>query len=191
ASGHRAQVASDPPGAFLFADSNDFAFQSETADEFAVRATGGVRFVTAIDEHGDPITGITSSAGSGAWSTLSDRATKADIFPVDREQILASLANLPISTWRYMGQDSSIQHIGLMAQDFYASFGLGEDERHISTVDADGVSLAAIQELYSIVNGQEAKINTLEAQAKTMQTALILCGCVLIMLLWKNIPKHI
>jgi trimeric autotransporter adhesin len=32
-----------------------------------------------------------------------------------------------------------------MAQDFHAAFDLGTDERHIATVDADGVALAAIQ----------------------------------------------
>jgi len=35
-----------------------------------------------------------------------------------------------------------------MAQDFYAAFGLGTDERHIGTVDADGAALAAIQGLH-------------------------------------------
>ena len=34
-----------------------------------------------------------------------------------------------------------------MAQDFRAAFGLGESERTITTVDADGVALAAIQGL--------------------------------------------
>jgi DNA-binding FadR family transcriptional regulator len=34
-----------------------------------------------------------------------------------------------------------------MAQDFRAAFGLGDNERTIATVDADGVALAAIQGL--------------------------------------------
>jgi hypothetical protein len=34
-----------------------------------------------------------------------------------------------------------------MAQDFHEAFGVGRDERHITTVDADGVALAAIQGL--------------------------------------------
>jgi hypothetical protein len=34
-----------------------------------------------------------------------------------------------------------------MAQDFHAAFGLGADDKHIATVDADGVALAAIQGL--------------------------------------------
>jgi len=35
-----------------------------------------------------------------------------------------------------------------MAQDLRAAFGLGKDEKHISTVDSEGVVLAAIQVLY-------------------------------------------
>ena len=38
-----------------------------------------------------------------------------------------------------------------MAEDFYAAFGHGPSERSISTVDADGVALAAIQGLYELV----------------------------------------
>ena len=35
-----------------------------------------------------------------------------------------------------------------MAQDFYSLFGLGKDNKSISTIDASGIALAAIQELY-------------------------------------------
>jgi hypothetical protein len=35
-----------------------------------------------------------------------------------------------------------------MAQDFHRLFGLGEDERYINMIDASGIALAAIQELY-------------------------------------------
>ena len=41
-------------GSFSFADSNKFIFSSSAANEFAVRAIGGVRFVTAIDGAGLP-----------------------------------------------------------------------------------------------------------------------------------------
>ena len=62
--------------------------------------------------------------------------------------MLARIAALPISTWSYKAQDESIRHLGPMAQDMYAAFGLGEDDRHITTIDADGIALAAIQGLY-------------------------------------------
>jgi hypothetical protein len=68
------------------------------------------------------------------------------------------ISELPISTWNYTGQDPSIRHIGPTAQDFNLAFGVGEDERHISTVDSDGVALAAIQGLYRLVEQKETQI---------------------------------
>lgn len=44
-----------------------------------------------------------------------------------------------------------------MAQDFHAAFGLGSDDKGISTVDADGVALAAIQGLNSKVEVSSQK----------------------------------
>jgi hypothetical protein len=58
-----------------------------------------------------------------------------------------------------------------MAQDFYAAFGVGEDDRHISTVDADGVALAAIQGLYQLMQEQNAQIVALEARVAALEQA--------------------
>jgi trimeric autotransporter adhesin len=52
----------------------------------------------------------------------------------------------PSRRWNFK-QDANSPHIGPMAQDFYAAFGVGPDDKHIATVDADGVALAAIQGL--------------------------------------------
>jgi hypothetical protein len=41
-------------GAFVWADSSNFDFNSAAKNEFAVRCTGGARFVTAIDPSGNP-----------------------------------------------------------------------------------------------------------------------------------------
>jgi predicted nucleic acid-binding Zn-ribbon protein len=35
-----------------------------------------------------------------------------------------------------------------MAQDFRAAFGLGDDDKHISSLDEDGIALAAIKALH-------------------------------------------
>jgi hypothetical protein len=171
ASGSHAKVDAAHDGAFLYADSNDFSFHSAAADEFAVRATSGVRLVTAIDDGGAPIAGVELASGSGSWSSLSDREAKANIAPVDENQILTLLAELPISTWNYAGQDPSIRHIGPMAQDFRAAFDLGEDDKHISTVDADGVALAAIQGLHQLVQEKDTQIAALEARVAALEQA--------------------
>jgi hypothetical protein len=172
AAGDQAQVSAEHPGVFLFADSNDSTFRSTAPNEFAARATGGVRFVTAIDGNGAPLAGVRLAAGSGSWETLSDRNAKTSILPVDGRQVLKELVNMPVSTWQYIGQPNNVQHMGPMAQDFYAAFDLGEDEHYINNVDASGVALASIQGLYQIVQEKDAQIAALQAKNADQQAQL-------------------
>lgn len=82
-----------------------------------------------------------------AFNPSSDRNLKENFAAIDQKTVLQRLASLPISTWNFIENDNKTKHMGPMAQDFYAAFGLGADDKHISTVDADGVAFAAIQEL--------------------------------------------
>ena len=82
--------------------------------------------------------------------------------PPTSAAVLDELASLPISTWRYKWDAPDIRHLGPMAQDFAAAFGLGEDERVIDTIDADGVNMAATQALYRRVRALEARVAALE-----------------------------
>jgi trimeric autotransporter adhesin len=145
AAGYRAQV--NHRGAFVWSDSNEFDFPSMNENEFAVRATGGVRFVSALGIGGAPVAGVSLPEGAGSWSSLSDRSAKTGIEPVNCRSLLDSLLDLPLASWSYAAQDPAIRHIGPMAQDFAAAFKIGEDDKHITTIDADGVALAAIQGL--------------------------------------------
>ena len=72
---------------------------------------------------------------------------KTDIRPAETEAVLEGVLALPIAHWRYKTETPEVQHIGPMAQDFKAAFGVGEDDKHIFQIDADGVSFAAIQAL--------------------------------------------
>ncbi len=69
-----------------------------------------------------------------------------------------------MTEWSYIAQGSDIRHMGPMAQDFADAFGLGEDRRHISTVDADGVALAAIKGLNAKVESQQHQIDALQRE---------------------------
>ena len=62
--------------------------------------------------------------------------------------------------------------MGPVAQDFHAAFGLGDSERTISSVDVDGVAMAAIQGLYQVVREREAEIAQLRAQLAELQQQL-------------------
>jgi hypothetical protein len=111
-------------------------------------------------------------AGGGAWATLSDENVKDNFQSVDSLFILEQVVQMPITTWNYETQDPSIRHIGPTAQDFSAAFGLGEDERHISTIDADGVALAAIQGLYQLVQEKDTEIAALEQENEDLRGQL-------------------
>jgi hypothetical protein len=88
---------------------------------------------------------------------LSDRNAKTAVQAVDGREVLKKIASLPLSTWQYKTQDAKFRHMGPMAQDFYAAFQLGESDKGIDTVDADGVALAAIQGLNTLLVESEAK----------------------------------
>jgi trimeric autotransporter adhesin len=149
-------------GAFVWADSSNFDFPSTAANEFSVRATGGARFVSGIDGSGNPNAGVQLASGGGSWSSLSDRAAKRAIEPASGGGVLRKLASVPVSTWSYRAQDNSIRHIGPMAQDFYRAFGVGEDRKHIDSIDADGVALAAIKGLNRKVERLQRKVASLK-----------------------------
>jgi hypothetical protein len=160
AAGFRAQAAH--AGSFVWADSSNFDFFSTANDQFSVRSTGGARFVSGIDASGNPNAGVVLPASGGAWSSLSDRASKRAIKPASGHKVLRKLSSVPVSTWSYRAQDDSIRHIGPMAQDFYRAFGVGEDNKHISSVDADGVAMAAIKGLNRKVERLQRKVASLE-----------------------------
>jgi hypothetical protein len=162
AAGRRAEALHD--GAFVWADSTDADVSSTTSNQFTVRATGGVLFLSAANAPA----GVELAPGSGSWASLSDRNTKENFTAANAREILDKVAALPLASWNYKAQDKSVRHLGPLAQDFRAAFGLGESDRTITTVDADGVALAAIQGLNEKVEAgdqkSEARIQKLEAE---------------------------
>ena len=94
---------------------------------------------------------------NGALFGGSSKYIKQDFIPVDPKLILEKVSALPISTWAYIDKPE-VRHMGPMAQDFHAAFGLGKDDVTIATVDADGLALASIQALYSQLE-EEKKVN--------------------------------
>jgi len=83
---------------------------------------------------------------AGALTELSDVASKQGIVPVDSEAVLQKIAGLEISEWSYRNFPDQ-RHVGPMAQDFRAAFGLGVDDKGISSLDSSGIALAGIQAL--------------------------------------------
>ena len=92
--------------------------------------------------------GVYVQTNGNAWVAVSDSTQKENFQQINGYDLLEKVGNMPITRWSYKSEGTGIEHIGPMAQDFYAAFKLGNDDKGISTVDADGVALAAIQELY-------------------------------------------
>jgi hypothetical protein len=84
---------------------------------------------------------------------------------------LDKVAALPISTWNFKKINDG-RHMGPMAQDFYAAFGLGGGETTITSVDPDGVALAAIQGLDQKLEEQRAKAKAKDAEIESLKQSV-------------------
>ncbi len=101
----------------------------------------------------------------------SDRNAKERFTAVNAREVLDKVSRMPITEWQYK-TDSEIRHIGPMAQDFHKAFSVGSDEKHITTVDADGVALAAIQGLNEKLEEQVARKDADMGKLKSENHAL-------------------
>jgi hypothetical protein len=152
-------------GTFVWADSHTDDFSSTGNNQFLIRATGGVGInknnpTTALD--------VTGTVTATAFSQSSDRSQKEEFTPVNPAEVLDKVAALAISRWHFKG-DAATPHVGPMAQDFHAAFGVGTDDKHIATVDADGVALAAIQGLNLKLEEQRVENAALEKQVAELK----------------------
>jgi len=133
----------DHAGAIVLGDASGNSVRSSAANQLTARVGGGVRFFSNTLM----TTGVTLAPNASAWASLSDANSKEHFRELDGADVLEKLARMPIQEWNYKAQDASIRHVGPTAQDFHAAFGLGEDPLRISTIDADGIALRAIQAL--------------------------------------------
>lgn len=173
AMGYRAIAKHD--GSFVLADSTDADYPSIRDNQLRARFNGGVmlslnngQWVEFFQETGHLIDTSANGAhltAGGTWANGSDRNAKENFKSVDTREVLDRLADVPIQLWNYKAEKDSVRHMGPVAQDLYAAFGLGGDDKTITTVDADGISLAAIQGLYRIIREKNAMIET---QQKTI-----------------------
>ena len=175
AAGRRAKAVHN--GAFVWADASDFDFPSTSANEFNVRAVGGTRIVTAINGAGTPTAGVQLDPGDTAWGAISDRNVKKNVQSVDTEAVLAKLADVPIQQWNYAWEhDTKTPHLGPMAQDFKEAFYPGSNDKVITTLEFDGVALAAIQglnrKLEAELKAKDSEIKALTERQEKMEKVL-------------------
>ena len=137
-----------------------FTFSATPLGDFTVNkiGTGGQEFT--VKERFDvlgPTMQVQGSVQGTQFIASSSRELKTDFEELDAREVLSRLDTLPVSSWRYRTDKKSVRHFGPVAEDFRAAFQLG-DGRHISNVDATGVTMAAIQGLYDVVREREAAL---------------------------------
>src|SRR6185312_8003688 len=113
----------------------------------------------------------TSVTVYGTFNNNSDRNAKQDFSSVTPADILDKVAQLPLSEWSYK-VDAGTRHIGPMAQDFYSTFNVGTDEKHIAPIDEGGVALAAIQGLNQKVDELTKEVARRDAQNAELRQRL-------------------
>ena len=133
-------IKNDGPAKFSMwaSDNDEWAFNART-DVFRISKQGTGEVEMEVTENGNMFI-------TGTLTTGSSRTIKDNIEPVDQQSVLERVVKLPISSWSYK-TDGDVRHLGPMAEDFYASFGLGYTNKGLSSVDTGGVALAAIQGL--------------------------------------------
>ncbi len=141
--------ANGDEGSFVWGGSGGIT--SSGPNQFLVRAAGVFfgEFPLAVNIPAGRFINTNSGAHlttGGVWTNASSRTLKENFAPIDARAILDKVNNLAISSWNYKNSPEG-EHIGPMAEDFKAAFGLAGDGKSIGTVDADGVALAAIQGL--------------------------------------------
>ncbi len=159
---------------FVWGGSTIVDTTTAAAGDFVVYAPSRVRlFAGTVGTGGcevgtGDVGGNLSCAGTISATVInqtSDRALKSGVVAVDPQVVLERVVAMPIAEWSF-AKTPDVRHIGPMAQDFHAAFGLGHGDTTIATVDADGIALAAIQglnrKLASDVEALRARNDSLE-----------------------------
>jgi hypothetical protein len=155
------------------------SLQNRETTDFVGGPTAGERYVWYVSQgtcrlwSGNDKMSINTSGvvTAVAFNPTSDRNLKENFAPVSPREVLDKVAALPIQKWNFKS-DTATPHLGPMAQDFHAAFGLGTDDKHIATVDADGVALAAIQGLNQKMEELKSELNRRDAENTELKQRL-------------------
>ena len=164
-------IMSDPAygGSDIFLISNDALIIKIDNNQ---DANEGGNFIIQ-DGAGTELFKVTESGTVSVQNSIlqrSDRNSKELITDLNYSDILQAVMAMPIYEWQYKELDR--RHIGPMAQDFHAAFGLGEDDITIASIDADGVALAAIKALHQQNNSQQSEIDALRQEIAELRILL-------------------
>jgi len=133
---------------------------------------GGLNFAQTGVADGRLFLSTNGSVYVNSVVVTSDRNAKENFAPVDPQAVLTKVAALPITEWNFK-TSTALRHMGPMAQDFHAAFGLNaDDDRHIAIMDEGGVALAAIQGLNQKLETENSQLRAQNAAMEARMAAL-------------------
>ncbi len=101
----------------------------------------------------------------------SSRALKTGFEAMDTKLVLDKVASLPMNSWRFKTDPEDMVRFGPIAEDFHTLFEVG-DGKSVSALDLQGVSLAAIQGLYSELQDKDAEIEALRSELDELRALI-------------------
>jgi hypothetical protein len=138
-------VKANHVGSFIIGDYSKFDYDSSsTINQMTARFNNGYRFYTSSA----CTTGPYMNFNDPNWNANCDRNKKENFRPIDGEELLSKIRQMPITEWNYKGANPFVKYIGPVAQDFYSAFHLGgTDSLGINSLCIDGINIAAVQAL--------------------------------------------
>lgn len=165
AAGLNAQANHD--GGFVWADSSGGTLSTTDADQFIVRANGGILFMS-----GSGSCALDPNHGDWNCNAVSDRHAKTDVESVSTGVMLDRVVELPVYTWRYENSPPDNRRVGPMAQDFHAAFDFASDNTTIRSHDLAAVTLAAIQGLHDQLQKERSRVTRLTERNRELEKRL-------------------
>lgn len=125
----------------------------------------------------DGSTGAVTISGdltvNGTFNNPSSRELKEAFAPIDPSTMLKRFAQLPIKEWSYKSDDRKLRHVGPTVEDFRNAFGLGTEGQYIFPMDVQGVTMAAVQGLYQLVQEKDEEIAELQRELHEIKQLLL------------------
>ena len=87
-------------------------------------------------------------------------------------QVLAT----QVSTWSYIAEGRQVRHLGPVAEDFFASFGLGPSSTSIGLGDMDGVNFMAVKALEDRTHALPRQLDAKDAEVARLRATVTAQG---------------
>jgi hypothetical protein len=133
------------------ADGQDWQAGNRGATDFVIEPSGG--------SHAFTLTPSGDATAAGALLQNADPAGTESRAPVDGDQMLERITELPVESFEYADDESDARHVGPSGADFRAAFGLGASDATVAPGDIGGVTLAAIQALARNAAATDARVD--------------------------------